>query len=544
MFPFRFKNINRIRRIVEVSIKYGFKDVIYRIAPIRKFIPSKLRAKVLEGSTQERIRLALDELGGTFVKLGQFMSLRTDILSEKFTSELSKLQDEVEPVDFTEIEEVLTEELEGPVEKVFYSFDKKPIAAASLAQVYKAELKKGETVVVKVLRPGIKELVESDLSILTDLARLVERYIPEAKQYQPREIIKELERNLKRELNFTAESRGIQRFKDNFEDEEDYLIPEIYPDFTTPKILTLEYIEGLKITDPAVYDKWDFSKEEILNKMIDFTFKQMFEYKLFHADPHPGNIIINEKCQISLLDFGLIGFLHEDDIDILSDMLIAVTNKDVDRIIEVILELESVGEKVNLNELKTDIRFFMDEYYNVSLEDIEFKEFSNELFFVVRKYGLRVPKNLVLLIKTVATLEGVAFELDPEFNVIKGIEPYIRKVIRKKYNIPKLAKDLSKLLRSYLLLFKKMPGELSMIIREIRDGTIKVNFEHKGLDGLIKHAESSINRLSFSLIIAALIVGSSMLIQSDRLTPIGIGGYILAGVLGLYILVSMFRSRR
>ncbi len=544
MFPFRFKNIKRIRKIIEVAIKYGFKDVVYRIAPVRKFIPSRLRTKVLEGSTEERIRLALDELGGTFVKLGQFMSLRTDILSEEFTNELSKLQDEVEPVDFSEIKGILTEELENSLEKVFYKFDKEPIAAASLAQVYKAECKKGEAVVVKVLRPGIKELVESDLSILSDLARLVEKYIPEAKKYQPREIIKELERNLKRELNFSAESRAIQRFKDNFKDEEDYLIPQIYPELTTSKVLTLEYIEGLKITDAKVYEEWGLSKEKILNKLIDFTFKQIFEYKLFHADPHPGNIIINKKGQISLLDFGLIGFLHDEDINILSDMLIAVTNKDVDRIVEVILELESVGEKVNLTELKSDIRFFMDEYYNVSLEDIEFKEFSNELFFIIRKYSLKVPKNLVLLIKTVATLEGVAFELDSGFNVIEGIKPYIRKVIEKKYSITKLTKDLSKLLRAYLLLFKKLPGELSMIIKEVRDGTIKVNFEHKGLDSFIKHAESSINRLSISMILAALIVGSSLLIQSDKLTPLGVGGYIFAGFLGLSILVSMFRSRR
>jgi ubiquinone biosynthesis protein len=543
MFPFRFKNIKRIRTIVEIAIKYGFKDVIYRIAPIRKFIPSKLRAKVLEGSTEERVRMALDELGGTFVKLGQFMSLRTDILSERFTMELSKLQDEVEPVAFSEIEEMLAEELGGPVEKVFYSFNKKTIAAASLAQVYKAEIKKGKTVVIKVLRPGIKDLVESDLSILTDLARLVERYIPEAKQYQPREIIKELERNLKRELNFSAESRALQKFRDNFKDEEDYLIPEIYLEFTTSKVLTLEYVKGLKITDPEVHEKWGLSEEKILDKIIDFTFKQMFDYKLFHADPHPGNIIINKKGQISLLDFGLIGFLHEEDIDILSDILIAVINKDIDRIIEVILQLESVGEKVNLQELKTDLRFFMDEYYNVSLKDIEFKEISNELFFIVRKYGLKVPKNLVLLIKTVATLEGVAFELDPEFNIIENLKPYIRKLIKKKYNLSKVTKDLTKLLRSYFLLFKKIPGELSLIIKEIRDGSIKVNFEHKGLDDFIKHAESAINRLSVSLILAALVLSSSLLIQSDKIVPVGIAGYILAGILGVFILISLFRSR-
>jgi ubiquinone biosynthesis protein len=544
MFPFRFKNIKRIRTIVEIAIKYGFKDVIYRIAPIRKFIPSKLRAKVLEGSTEERVRMALDELGGTFVKLGQFMSLRTDILSERFTMELSKLQDEVEPVAFSEIEEMLAEELGGPVEKVFYSFNKKTIAAASLAQVYKAEIKKGKTVVIKVLRPGIKDLVESDLSILTDLARLVERYIPEAKQYQPREIIKELDRNLKRELNFSAESRALQKFRDNFKDEEDYLIPEIYLEFTTSKVLTLEYVKGLKITDPEVHEKWGLSEEKVLDKIIDFTFKQMFDYKLFHADPHPGNIIINKKGQISLLDFGLIGFLHEEDIDILSDILIAVINKDIDRIIEVILQLESVGEKVNLQELKTDLRFFMDEYYNVSLKDIEFKEISNELFFIVRKYGLKVPKNLVLLIKTVATLEGVAFELDPEFNIIENLKPYIRKLIKKKYNLSKVTKDLTKLLRSYFLLFKKIPGELSLIIKEIRDGSIKVNFEHKGLDDFIKHAESAINRLSVSLILAALVLSSSLLIQSDKIVPVGIAGYILAGILGIFILISLFRSRK
>ncbi|MEJ2567963.1 MAG: hypothetical protein P8Z50_03685, partial [candidate division WOR-3 bacterium] len=224
------------------------------------------------------------------------------------------------------------------------------------------------------------------------------------------------------------------------------------------------------------------------------------------------------------------------------DMLLAVANKDVDRIIEVILELESVGEKVNLYELKSDIRFFMDEYYDVSLKDIKFKELSDELFFLVRKYGLRVPKNLVLLVKTLATLEGVAFELDPGFNIIEGIQPYISKVIKKKYSLPKLTREFSKILRSYFLLFKKLPGELSMIIREVRDGTVKINFEHKGLDNLIKHLESSVNRLSISMILAALIVGSSLLIQSDKLTPLGIGGYILAGILGLAILVSMFRS--
>ncbi|MEA1912657.1 MAG: AarF/ABC1/UbiB kinase family protein [candidate division WOR-3 bacterium] len=540
----RLKNIQRVRKIIGVFVKYGFRDLIYRLPQARRLIPSKVRSRILKGSSAERLRLALEELGGTFVKSGQILSVRTDILSEDFTLELSKLQDEVEPIPYDEVKDVIQDELNAPISELFTSFKKESIAAASLAQVHQATTVEDEKVVVKVQRPNVKETLESDLSILKTISRWVENEIPETRQYEPMALAEELERNLKREVRFTEEGRSMDRFRENFRFDDSVVIPKVYWDLTAEKVLTMQYIEGQKITNPSVPEKIGISKKEIVKKGVDFVFEQIFNHHFFHADPHPGNLLITNDGKISMLDFGLMGKLDDETMEILSDLMIAGTQKNVDRIMETLLELEVTEREVNKRELRSDIRFFLDKYYGISLHKIDTKDVSDDLFRIARKYGLKIPRDLVLLAKTLSTLEGVVNQLDPEFNIIEELKPHVESLIRKRYDLLKLLGDLKKILRSYFLFLKKLPDDLTTILRRAKDGSITVKFEHRGLGELIVHSEKSANRLSLSLIIAALIVGSALIIQTGKLFTFGIVGFVITGILGMGLIIAALRSGR
>jgi len=538
------KNLKRVRQIIGVFIKYGFKDTVDRLPNARRFIPAKIQTQFLKGSSPERLRLALQELGTTFIKLGQILSVRTDMLPDDLTRELSKLQDEVESIPFKEIKGVIEKELNAPLTTLFTSFSQKAIASASLAEVHRATLKGNHKVVVKVQRPNVKEITETDLSILGTIAGWMEKEIPEAKRYGPLLMVKELERNLKSELNFTEEGRAIDRFRNNFKYDESVIIPEVYWEFSTSKLLTMEYIKGVKITDPSVPERMGLSQKEIARKGVDFSFKQIFEHRFFHADPHPGNILITKDGKISLIDFGLMGVIDDETLGLLGELMVAGINKDTETMTEILIELGIAGEKVNKQELRADLRDFVERYYGATLSQIDLKDVLNDLFKITRRYGLKMPRSLLLLAKTTSTLEGLIFQLDPEFNTIEQLEPYIHRLIKRRYSPKRVLENMSKTLRIYYRLFKKLPGDLTSILREIRDGTLKIELEHKGLEDLITHSERSANRLSLSLIIAALIVGSTLVLQTGKLFLLGIIGFIITGIFGIGLIIAVLRSGR
>ena len=546
----RLRNIRRIRQILIIFAKYGFRDIIDRIPIAKKIVPGKVQERFLKKSSAKRLRLALEELGPTFIKFGQLLSVRADILPPDFIHELSKLQDEVAPLPFEAIKSVVEEELKFPIETLFSSFDRKPIASASLAQVYRAITKEGDKVVVKIQRPNVKEIIYTDLAIMETIASWIEREIRETREYEPLEKVKEIGKNLKSELNFINEGRAVDRFRTNFKDDESILIPKMYWNLSTSKALTLEYIEHIKITDIDLLEKAGLSRKELTQRGVDFIFRQVFEHGFFHADPHPGNVLVTIDGKIVLLDFGLTGRLDDEMIDRLSQLMIAGVNKDVDKIIDVFIKLGVVEEERNTRELKSDLRIFIDKYYEVSLARIEVREIIDDTFEISRKYGLNFPRDLILLAKALSTVEGIAHQLDPEFDIIEHLKPFVKKLVEKRYSPKRLLKVVSEILAEYSILFKNLPGDLVLILRKIREGRLQVEFQHKGLENLISQAERSANRLSFSLIIAALIVGSSLIMQTSKgpllfgFPIFGIFGFGIAGILGLWLVITMIRARR
>lgn len=540
----RLRNVKRIRQILVVFAKYGFRDIIDRIPIAKRLVPHKIQEKFLKKSSAERLRLALEELGPTFVKLGQILSVRADILPLDFIHELSKLQDEVKPIPFESIKKIVEDELKAPIETIFRRFDKKSGASASLAQVHRAITRDGDTVVVKVQRPNVKRVIDTDLSIMEIIASWIEKEIAQARQYEPLLKVKELGKNLKSELNFTNEGRAVDRFRVNFKDDESILIPEVYWNLSTSKVLTLEYIDGVKITDPDVPEKTGVSQEEIVQRGADFVFKQVFVHGFFHADPHPGNILVTKGGKIGLLDFGLTGTLDEELIENLARILTTGINKDIPGLIDVFIELGIVREEMNTRELRSDLRAFIERYYGVSLTGIEVRNVIDEAFEISRRYRMRFPQDLILLGKALSTIEGITQKLDPEFDMIENLRPFVKELVKRRYSPKQLLKLANKILSSYILLFKTLASDLVPILKKIREGKLKVEFQHKGLENLISQTERSTNRLSFSLIIAALIVGSSLIIQTERFLILGILGFVIAGILGLGLVIAMLRSRR
>jgi len=546
----KIRNARRIQQILTIFAKYGFRDIVDRIPIAKKIVPGKIQERFLKKSGAERLRLALEELGPTFVKFGQLLSVRADVLPSDFIQELSKLQDEVAPIPFETIKQVVEEELKFPIETLFSSFDREPVASASIAQVYRAITKEGDKVVVKIQRPNVKELIDTDLSIMETIAGWIEREIREAREYEPLAKVKEIGGNLKSELNFRNEGKSVDRFRINFKDDASILIPQIYWNLSTSKVLTLEYIEHIKITDIDLLEKAGISRRELIQKGVDFILRQVFEHGFFHADPHPGNILVTMDGKIVLLDFGLTGRLDDEMIDRLSQLMIAGVNKNIRMIMDVFDELGVIKEEQDIRELKSDLRIFIDKYYGVSLVGIEMKDIIDDTFEISRKYGLKFPRDLILLTKSLSTLEGVAHQIDPEFDIIEHLKPYVKKLVERRYSPKRLLKVATEVLTAYTNLFKNLPGELIPILRKIREGRLKVEFQHKGLENLILQAERSTNRLSFSLIIAALIIGSSLIIQTNKgpflfdFPVLGIFGFGIAGLLGLWLIFTIIRSRK
>ncbi len=545
----KLKNIRRIRQILGVFARYGFKDVVNRLPIDRRLLPHKIRTVLLKQSRAVRFRLALEELGPTFVKFGQFLSVRADILPRDFVYELSKLQDEVAPLPYEQIRKVVEDELKAPIETLFCAFDKEPIASASLSQVHRAILKEGCEIVVKIQRPFVSGKIDTDLSIMETIAGWIEREIREAREYEPLAKVRGIGKNLKSELNFINEGRAIDQFRTNFEDDKFILIPKVYWNLSTSRILTLEYIEGIKITDSDVPEKTGLSRKDLSLIVIDSIFRQIFIHRFFHADPHPGNILVTTEGKIALLDFGLTGNLDDELIESLTLLLVSVINKDIGRIIDVFIELNVVDEEMDMRELKSDLRRFINRYYGVPLARIEVKNVVDEAFEISRRYRMKFPEDLLLLTKTLSTVEGIAHQLDPEFDIIEHLKPYVKQLLERKYNPKRLVKVATEIFTAYSILLKNFPGDIVPILKKIRQGKLKVEFEHKGLDNLISQGERSTNRLSFSLIIAALIIGSSLIMQTEKgplllgFPVLGLLGFLVAGILGIRLVIAMMRAK-
>jgi ubiquinone biosynthesis protein len=551
----KYRNLKRYRQIIQVLFKYGFGELLDRMRVstyfrLGKRIFLRRKAGIEKLNYAQRIRLALEELGPTFVKLGQVLSTRPFLLPLDLIVELTKLQDEVAPFPFPQVKEIVERELKTPIHQLFSSLEETPIASASLSQVHKAITKNGEEVVVKVQRPGIKKVIESDMSILSDMANLLCRYVPESRQYDPKGLVEELARTTHREIDFQNEGRNIEVFASNFKGDETIFVPKVYWNLSTPLVLTMEYIEGIKISNISELEKRGIDKKVVAKNGAHLVLKQIFEHGFFHADPHPGNLFVLENNVIAPIDYGMMGKLSDSSMEELSDLFISVVNWDPVGVVKVYQNVGVIGEETNVRALESEIADFLYRYHKIPLSRIDMKSIINDAFEIIHKYNIKIQAELMLFGKAIITYEEVARMLDPQFDMVTTAIPYARKLATRKFKPRTFLRDVIRSvvdIRDFLTLF---PFELRRITQKLRKGELSFVFQHKGLDKLILEIDRASNRLSFSLIIAAIIVGSSLIMRLETKYTLlgyplfGVLGYIFAGILGVWLVIAILRSGR
>lgn len=548
-----YRHANRYLEIIGVLTKYGFVDLISQsslesvIDFGRKIVFRKTDSTILALSRWERMRLVLEELGPTFIKFGQVMSTRADLIPVDLIHELEKLQDSVPPFSGEKAVSLVEQELGKPILELFKSILHTPLAAASIAQVHKAVLIDGEEVVVKVQRPGIDRTIETDLEIMFHLATMIEKHVHEMRSLNIVKVVEEFERAIHKELNFAIEASNLERFGNNFQKDPNIYVPKCHRNFSTKKILTLEYIDGIKISDIESIQADGLDRKIIARQGADLILKQIFEFGFFHADPHPGNILVLPENVICFLDYGMMGTLTRTTRELITSMAAGAINRDTDKIIRNLLRLcESDGE-VKTQKLELNITELIDRYFNQSLEQMDMAALINDLMRFFPENNLKMPPDLYLLGRTMLLQQGNGELLDPDFNVATHMEPYLKKMVMERLHIRKIAKDLFISSEELLQLMKELPFEIREIIDKVKNGTIKMDIEHKGLDPMLGTHERISNRISFAIVLASMIIGSSLIVLSkippfwNDVPVIGVAGFIATGLLGFWLLVSILR---
>jgi ubiquinone biosynthesis protein len=555
-----YKSVNRAKEIINVFLKYGFGRIIDQIH-FQRFIPLRTRIKTfgqwpaLKGPTvPERLRMAFSELGPTFIKLGQLLSARPDLITKPFADEFKKLQDEVPPFPTQKAKQIIEEETGRSIDSIFLSFHDTPVAAASVAQVHHATLLDGSEVIIKVQRPDVHEQIDSDIVILSTLANLLDRYVAESRFFNPKGIVEEFSRTIRKELNFAEEARNCERFRKNFEDSSDIYIPRVYTDFVTEKILVMEKIRGVRIDDTAGIEAMGLDRSHLAKKGVNAYFKQILEDGFFHADPHPGNIFVMSDGKIGLMDFGIVGRVSSELREIIANTLLALINKDFDKLVDQYIELGYVPEELDLGdfrkEFKADISDFLEPLYGLTLKELNFAEYVDTITHLSLKHHMKIPSDLLLINKAMLIVENICRELDPDFDFISAAEPYAAKLVRQRISPSWIYEKAQKNIEEVADFASVFPKQLRQIIRKVLRDDIHMKLTHIGLDKLIRDMDRSSNRIAFSLVVSAIIL-SSAIMHAAGVGPKIFGMSVLANIsfiaaffLGLWLLISIIRSGR
>ena len=542
--------LGRFRDIVAVLFKYGFDDAAERLQlPGMNLIHKKVVA-LPEMSTWERLRSAMEELGPTFVKFGQILSLRGDLLPAEFIRELEKLQDSVTPVPFEEISEVLQKAFKKKPEEIFSVIEEEPLAAGSLAQVHRAVLKEESlAVAVKIRRPDIVRTVEIDLQILEGAAPHLADHLEFARTYDFVNLVKEVKRALLRELNFTLEARNMQIISQNLAGEKNVIIPEVYESWTRPSVLTMDLIDGIKLKNlkPENIEE----REQLAQTGLRLVVKQVLEIGFFHADPHPGNFLVVNGKELCLLDWGVVGILPSETRYELVELISAIVDMEAERVFDILVSLTGANvTQINERLLLRDILEILHLYHSVPVGKLDLGQLLMDLNHMLRTHHIKLPSDLALMFKTMVAAEGTARRFYPELDVIAELEPFVRKLGVERWRPSQLWRRFARQLRGYFKLQSNLPGAIQRILQKVEQGELNIKFRHENLGGLQKSLDHLSNRLSFSIILASLIIGSSMIITTGvkplifGYPAIGIVGYLISAFLGIIVVVSIFRSRK
>jgi ubiquinone biosynthesis protein len=558
MIPLRFhlayKNFKRLRVIVTVLTRHGFRPLMERlrltgILTIPQRIAGRSKARKESGLTAaERARAALEELGPTFIKFGQIISTRPDIIPEDFITELLKLQDSVAPIPFPHVLSVIESEFKRPINELYLSIDETPIAAASIAQVHRAVTMSGEEAVVKVQRPGIEETIDTDITILGYIARLAVKYIPESRLYDPEGVVEEFSRTIKKEMDFTLEASYTERFRQNFSDDPRVTVPKVFWELTGKNVLTMERIHGIKIDRLDKLREAGVDTVKIAHLVVDTFFKQVFDFGLFHGDLHSGNIFVISDEKIALVDFGIVGRIDPVMKQYLADILISFVKGDFEGLTRIYQKMGILPETIDRASFEREYYDIMLHYFGRPFKSVRIGELLMDYIRLAARHNITLPRDLLLFDKCLLELEGLSRLLYPDVNILKESEPYAAKLYLEKKSPKAVIEDAVTVASDYGELFHNLPAQTVEIMKKVLDDKLRIEFMHKGLEEFMGEMDRSSNRLTFGIIVAALVVGSSLVIASETAPKIagyaalGIMGFVVASLLGLWLALQILRS--
>lgn len=551
-----YRHLNRYHRILRVLFKYGFNDLVDRLH-IDQYLESGLqminrkpREQIARLSRPERLRLVFEELGPTFIKLGQLLSTRPDLIPADYLDELARLQDEVPAFSLAEVHAIFREELGRSPDEVFHYFDAEPLAAASIGQVHRARLDSGAEVVVKVQRPDIDTVIAVDLEILAHIAGLMEQYLEEVQGHRPTAIVQEFARSLSREIDFAVELANIQRFARQFERNPAIHVPLVYPELSTQRVLVMEYVLGIKASMTPQLREQGYDLPLIAERGATLVMEQIFVHGFFHADPHPGNVFILPDNVVCFIDFGQMGRLSRKDREDFTDLVLDLVAGDERTIVDGVLQVTVQLGEVDREALGRDLGSLMDLYLYRPLDELEAGRILQDLLDLVTRHKLTFKPAFYQMMKALSTVEGVGLMLDPKLELIRLARPFMRRIRLERMRPARLAEEIARTGSGYLQLLRELPEELRAILRQLRGGRMRIEFEHHGLQALGAALDRVSNRIAFAIVLAALIVGSSLIVLSDipphwhDIPVIGLLGFLVAGIMGFWLLLSIIRHGR
>ncbi|MFV2056071.1 MAG: ABC1 kinase family protein [Thiohalomonadales bacterium] len=549
------RDLGRLHEITSILLRYGFSDVVKRLGMSHvleqagKVLKWKGAERMARMETHERVRRAIEEIGSTYIKLGQIMATRVDLFPPEWIAELEKLQDRVPPQAFEKLTPQLEEDLGAPPEEVFAHIDTCALAAGSIAQVHRATLDTGEQVILKIRHPGSRRIMEADLRILSRLADIAEKQIPEAKHFHPKDLVRQLTLSLRRELDLATECRHAERIAANFSEDPNILIPKVYWQYTSERINVQEYIDGIPGRDMKGIENAGLNRKLLAERGVNSVLKMILEDGFYHADPHPGNLFYLPGNRIAYIDLGMVGRLPRQRREQVIDLIRGLVEPDSQLVVDVLSDWAG-DSHVNENELVMEVDTFIENYHSVSLKNIDFPAMLAELTTIMRDNNLTLPADLVLLIKTFITLEGLGRQLDPDYDMVNGAKPVVNRLVLARYSPKALAKRGWGSLSSIVNILTDLPSDIRRLLKSARSGSLQLNVEITRLDLFGKELDRAASRVTIGLVTAALIIGSSIVMTVKGgptifgLPLLGFMGFVGAGIGGLWVIISVWRSGR